>query len=50
MKVAIIGGGVTGSSIAIYLNNLGIEVTLFEKKDLISGPLFAAEICIEKLH
>ncbi len=38
MKVAIIGGGVTGSSIAIYLNNLGIDVTLFEKNDLISGP------------
>ncbi|ACM92085.1 putative FAD dependent oxidoreductase [Nautilia profundicola AmH] len=38
MKVAIIGGGITGSSIAMYLENLGIEVKLFEKNDLVSGP------------
>ncbi|WP_457562985.1 FAD-dependent oxidoreductase [Caminibacter pacificus] len=38
MKVAVIGGGVTGSSIAMYLDNLGVDVTLFEKNDLVSGP------------
>jgi hypothetical protein len=38
MKVAIIGGGITGSSIAMYFKNLGVDVTLFEKNDLISGP------------
>jgi len=38
MKVAIIGGGITGSSIAVYLKNLGVDVTLFEKNDLVSGP------------
>lgn len=38
MKAAIIGGGITGSSIAMYLDSLGINVTLFEKNDLVSGP------------
>jgi flavin-dependent dehydrogenase len=31
MRIAIIGGGITGS-------NLGIDVTLFKKNDLVSGP------------
>ncbi|BCD59458.1 MULTISPECIES: FAD-dependent oxidoreductase [unclassified Nitratiruptor] len=39
MKIAIVGGGVAGASTAIYLEKLGIECTLFEKKPrLISGP------------
>ncbi|WP_456480394.1 FAD-dependent oxidoreductase [Nautilia sp.] len=38
MKVAIIGGGITGSSIAMYLDNLNVDVKLFEKNDLVSGP------------
>ena len=38
MRVAVIGGGITGSSIAMYLDNLGVDVTLFEKNDLVSGP------------
>ena len=39
VKVAIIGGGIAGSSVAIRLGNLGIDVTLFEKKEsLVSGP------------
>jgi hypothetical protein len=38
-KVAIIGGGIAGSSVAIYLSKLGIDITLFEKEDsLVSGP------------
>lgn len=38
-KIAIVGGGVAGSSIALYLSELGLEVTLFEKgKSLVSGP------------
>jgi len=28
MKIAIIGGGITGSSIAMYLYNLDIDVKL----------------------
>jgi glycine/D-amino acid oxidase-like deaminating enzyme len=39
MKVAVIGGGIAGSGVAIYLQNLGVDITLFEKKDsLVSGP------------
>lgn len=38
-KIAIIGGGVAGSSIALYLAELGLDVTLFEKgKSLVNGP------------
>ena len=40
-KIAVLGGGVAGSTIALYLNELGIDVTLFEKKStLVSGPPF----------
>ncbi|BCD61384.1 hypothetical protein NitYY0826_C0229 [Nitratiruptor sp. YY08-26] len=39
MKIAIIGGGVAGASVAIYLRKLGLKPTLFEKKPmLIAGP------------
>lgn len=38
-KIAIIGGGVAGSSVALYLSKLNIDVTLFEKsKSLVNGP------------
>jgi len=40
-KIAIVGGGVAGSSMALYLGQIGINVTLFEKEpSLISGPPF----------
>jgi hypothetical protein len=38
-KIAIIGGGVAGSSAALYFGQLGLNVTLFEKDaSLVSGP------------
>ncbi len=38
MKIAVIGGGVAGSSVAAYLGSLGLNVSLFEKKpSLVSG-------------
>jgi len=38
-KIAIIGGGVAGSSAALYFGQLGLNVTLFEKDEsLVSGP------------
>ena len=41
IKVAIVGGGVAGVTTALALGNLGLDVTLFErKKTLISGPPF----------
>lgn len=40
-KIAIIGGGVAGASMALYLGELGLNVTLFEKKpSLVNGPPF----------
>ena len=40
-KVAIIGAGVAGSSTALYLSELGLDVTLFEKeKSIVNGPPF----------
>ena len=40
-KVAIIGGGVAGVSSALILNQLGIDITLFEaNSSLVSGPPF----------
>ncbi len=40
-KIAIIGGGVAGASAALYLGQLGLNVTLFEKEtSLVSGPPF----------
>jgi len=38
-KIAIVGGGVAGSSIALYLSEIGLDVTLFEKgTSLVNGP------------
>ena len=38
-KIAIIGGGVAGSSIALYLSEIGVNVDLFEKgTSLVNGP------------
>ncbi len=40
-KIAIVGGGVAGASTALYLTNLGLEVTLFERESsLVNGPPF----------
>ncbi len=40
-NIAIVGAGVAGSSMALYLGQLGINVTLFEKEPSpISGPPF----------
>ena len=40
-KIAIIGGGVAGSSAALYFGQIGLEVTLFEKEpSLVTGPPF----------
>ena len=39
IKIAIIGGGVAGSSIALYLSEIGLDLTLFEKgTSLVNGP------------
>ena len=41
VKIAIVGGGVAGSSAALYFGRLGLDVTLIEKEStLISGPPF----------
>ncbi len=38
-RVAIIGGGVAGSTVALYLAKQGIDVTVYEKNQrLVSGP------------
>ena len=38
-KIAIVGAGVAGTTAALYLGQLGLDITLFEKKDSISsGP------------
>ncbi len=40
-KIAIIGGGVSGATTALYLGQRGVDVTLFEKESsLVSGPPF----------
>ncbi|MFT7824111.1 MAG: FAD-binding oxidoreductase [Sulfurimonas sp.] len=40
-KIAVVGGGVAGSTAALYLGEIGLNVTLFEKgRSLISGPPF----------
>ncbi len=40
-KIAIIGGGIAGSTAALYLCQIGLDVTLFEKRSsLVSGPPF----------
>ena len=41
MRVAIVGGGVAGASTALYLGEMGLDVTLFEREEsLVSGPPF----------
>lgn len=38
-QVAIIGGGVAGSSLAVYLSEIGVKVALFEQgTSLVNGP------------
>ena len=38
-KIAVIGGGIAGSSIALYLSEVGLNVKLFEKgPSLVNGP------------
>lgn len=38
-KIAIVGGGIAGGSVALYLSELGLDVTLFEKESsLVNGP------------
>ncbi len=40
-KIAIIGGGVAGATAAIYLGQMGLNVTLLEKEpSLVNGPPF----------
>jgi len=40
-KIAIVGGGVAGSSAALYFGQIGLDVTLFEKEpSLVTGPPF----------
>ena len=40
-NIAIIGGGIAGSTAALFLANAGLNVTLFEKApSLVSGPPF----------
>ncbi len=40
-NIAIVGGGVAGASIALYLGQLGLNITLFEKEtSLVNGPPF----------
>lgn len=40
-KIAIIGAGIAGSSAAIYLGKLGLDITLFERNNsIVSGPPF----------
>ncbi len=41
VKIAIIGGGVAGTTAALYFGKMGLEVTLFEKESsLVTGPPF----------
>ncbi|MEE8589677.1 MAG: FAD-dependent oxidoreductase, partial [Sulfurimonadaceae bacterium] len=38
-KIAVVGGGIAGSSVALYLSEIGLDVTLFEKgPSLVNGP------------
>lgn len=38
-KIAIIGGGIAGASVALYLSQFDLEITLFEKEpSLVNGP------------
>jgi len=38
-KIAVVGAGIAGSTIALYLSELGLDVTLFEQgRSLVNGP------------
>ncbi|WP_028863240.1 FAD-dependent oxidoreductase [Psychromonas aquimarina] len=38
-KIAIVGGGIAGASVALYLSELGLDITLLEKgPSLVNGP------------
>jgi len=38
-KIAVVGGGIAGATIALYLSEIGVDVTLFEKgPSLVNGP------------
>ncbi len=38
-KIAVVGGGIAGSTIALYLSEIGLNVKLFEKgPSLVNGP------------
>jgi FAD dependent oxidoreductase len=40
-KIVVVGGGIAGSTIALYLSEIGLDVTLFEKgPSLVNGPPF----------
>jgi UDP-galactopyranose mutase len=40
-RIAIVGAGVAGASTALYLADLGLDVTLFEKEtSIVNGPPF----------
>ncbi|ANU27197.1 phytoene desaturase family protein [Planococcus versutus] len=43
MKVAMIGGGVGGMMGALYLTNMGFDVTIFEKEEKLGGRLTFVE-------
>ena len=46
IKIAIIGGGVAGSTIALRFAELGIDTTLIEKgQSLVNGPPFLSFTC-----
>ncbi len=41
LNIAIVGGGVAGASLALYLGKIGLDITLFEKESsLVNGPPF----------
>ena len=41
VKIAIIGAGAAGASTALYLGNIGLDVTLFERNSsIVNGPPF----------
>lgn len=53
MKVGIIGGGITGLTIAYNLARSGVQVVLFEKKDSLGGlaaPLEIDGLFVEKSY
>jgi len=38
-RIAVVGGGIAGSTIALYLSEIGLDVSLFEKgPSLVNGP------------